>query len=57
MEGVNADANLQAQQRKNLKTTKALARNLKVQPLAAKPKRNGISEEETNTPKANGRST
>jgi hypothetical protein len=41
---------------KNLKTTKAPVQNLKLQPLAAKTKGNGISVEETNTPKANGRS-
>jgi hypothetical protein len=35
---------------------KALVWNLKLQPLAAKTKGNRVSVEETNTPKANGRS-
>jgi len=51
---VSADANLQTQQRKNLMAMKALVRNLKLLPLAAKIKGNGVSVEETNTPKANG---
>ena len=53
-EEVIADANLQTQQRKNLKATKALVQNFNRLPLAAKIKGNGVSVEETNTPKANG---
>ena len=55
-EEVDVEANLQTQQRKNLKAMKALVRNLKLLPLVAKIKGNGVSVEETNTPKANGRS-
>jgi len=54
---VIADANLQTQQTKNLKGMKALVQNLNRFPLAAKIKGNGVSVEETNTPKANGWST
>jgi hypothetical protein len=53
---VIADVNLQMQQRENLKAMKALVQNLNRLPLAAKIKGNRVSVEETNTPKANGRS-
>jgi hypothetical protein len=48
-----ADANLQTQQRKNLKAMKSLVQNLNRLPLAAKIKGNRVSVEETNTQKAN----
>jgi hypothetical protein len=50
-EGVSADASPLAPQRK---TMKARVPILQVQPLTAKTKGNGVSEEETNTPKGNG---
>jgi len=53
-EKVDVEANVQTQQRKNLKAMKALVRNLQLFPLAARIKGNGVSVEETNTPKANG---
>jgi len=56
-EEVDVEANVQTQQRKNLKAMKALVRNLKQLPLAARIKGNGVSVEETNILKANGWST
>jgi len=56
-EEVDVEANLQTQQRKNLKAMKALVRNLKLLPLVAKIKGNRVSVEEKNTLKANGWST
>jgi len=48
-EEVDVEANLQTQQRKNLKAMKALVRNLKLLPLVAKIKGNRVSVEEKNT--------
>ena len=56
-EEVDVEANVQTQQRKNLKAMKALVQNLNRLPLAAKIKGNGVSMDETNTPEANGWST
>ena len=56
-EELDVEANVQRQQRKNLKAMKALVWNLKQLPLAARIKENGVSVEETNTPKANEWST
>jgi hypothetical protein len=50
-EGVSAKADPLAPKRK---TMKARIPILQVQPLTAKTKGNGVSEEETNTPKGNG---
>ena len=49
-EGVSADANPLAPQRKKMK---AQAPNLQVHPLTYKTKGNGVSEKETSTPKGN----
>ena len=46
-EEVDVEANVQMQQRKNLKAIKALVRNLKQLPLAARIKGNRVSVEET----------
>ena len=51
-EEADVEANMQTQQRKNLKVMKALVQNLNRPPLAAKINGNVVSVEETNTTKA-----